>query len=841
MDQPTTSGSEVAGEGTAFGRYLVLGQVGVGAMGVVLAAYDPELDRKVALKLLRARDEARHPEEHARLRARLGREAKAIARLSHPNLISIYDVGMHGAQVFLAMEFMSGGTLREWLERAKPSRATILSVFVAVGRGLAAAHAQGLIHRDFKPENVLFDADGRPKVADFGLARLVHAEAAPAAPPATDHGVTVTSASALDANLTATGSLAGTPAYMAPEQFTNDPIDSRTDQFAFCAALYEALYGERPFAGDNVLAIASEVLTGTVRPAPREARVPAWLRSVLLRGLARDPTARFPSMDALIKILARDREGALRRRVLTSLAALVVVFAAGVATFTVVSHRQRLAAAVARDMGIAQSALAYAQHNARTLADPRSQAFAAFDRGDRAHGEALWGGVRAAADRIRAAFARALAAAERALTVDASHAHARALFVDVLEQRLRFELEQTGRLDEAELDRLRLYDQARASELARPARIRIETTPPGARVWLERYDTRVQRYLLRPREALGATPIAELDLEPGSLLATFEVPGRATVRIAVRLGAGERLALAVPLPPADAIPSGFVYVPAGRFWFGSAEDDDLRQTFLHAAPLHEVTTGAFLIAQHEVTYRQWLVYLRALPPDERRRRTPAAVDPPIHAVLRRLHDGRYQLRLGAAEQPYLVTEGDTLAYADRDRRSRQDWRDFPVAGVSFEDAAAYAAWLSRTGRVPGARLCSDQEWERAARGADGRRFPHGDVAAPDDFNHDVTYGRKARALGPDQVGSHPASRSPFGIDDLAGNVWEWVHDGRGQPLIRGGSWLYGQLTNRANNREPAGRSLRTPTLGVRICATAQDDASRSTANPGTPASEEMAP
>jgi len=157
------------------------------------------------------------------------------------------------------------------------------------------------------------------------------------------------------------------------------------------------------------------------------------------------------------------------------------------------------------------------------------------------------------------------------------------------------------------------------------------------------------------------------------------------------------------------------------------------------------------------------------------------------------------------------------------RRAEVAWSHLPVSGVSFEDAQAFAGWLDRTGRVPGARLCEEREWERAARGADGRGFPGGDRLEPDDANHDVTYERDALGFGPDEIGSHPASDSPFGVRDLAGNVWEWTTSAErpGAPMLRGGSYYQRSLDSRAENREPGEPRLRRVFLGVRICATPQ--------------------
>ena len=279
---------------THIGRYLVLKSIGEGGMGLVFAAYDPELDRKVAVKLVR-------PGYGDDLQRRLLREAQALAKLSHhPNIIHVYEVGALRDSVFLAMEYFEGQTLKLWQDRSEVSRREILAAYRAAGRGLEAAHAAGLVHRDFKAENVLIGADKQIRVIDFGLAREE-------------------STSSIDMNpgdsikaLTMTGTIMGTPAYMAPEQHAGGKVDPRTDQFSFCVSLYEALYGERPFAGQTIGELTDNVMKGTVQPPPRFQSVPPWIRRALLRGLSVDPEQRFPTIGDLLAELGHDR--AIRRR-----------------------------------------------------------------------------------------------------------------------------------------------------------------------------------------------------------------------------------------------------------------------------------------------------------------------------------------------------------------------------------------------------------------------------------------------------------------------------------------------------------------------------------------------
>ena len=236
--------------GARIGRYVVIESVGSGAMGVVYGAYDPELDRKIALKLLKPGQGAKE-----KARARLLREAQAMARLAHPNVVAVHDVGVFEDQVFLAMEFLGGGTIKSWLGDKPRSWREILAVFIAAGRGLVAAHAAGIVHRDYKPDNVLLDKEGRPRVVDFGIAR--QAEQVEGAVDDDGDGEDARGdlvktlregggAPAALLTLTKTGAVVGTPAYMAPEQFMGERGDDRSDQFSFCVALYEALYGERP-------------------------------------------------------------------------------------------------------------------------------------------------------------------------------------------------------------------------------------------------------------------------------------------------------------------------------------------------------------------------------------------------------------------------------------------------------------------------------------------------------------------------------------------------------------------------------------------------------------------
>jgi serine/threonine protein kinase len=348
---------------TQIGRYQIKQPLGSGGMGVVYAAYDPELDRDVAVKLLPPDEKHREVEAASE---RLRREAQITAKLAHPNVVTIYDVGSHDGAVYIAMELVDGPSLQVWMGQvARPWRET-MRMFFGAGLGLAAAHDAGLIHRDFKPANVLV-GDHRARVVDFGLARFGalsgiarvadDAEVESTAPSqsmlkkirdvsmtspntevtlqpgesgsskvpddtlvtgrvsdilatggradesivgVTQHGVGATMGDSISANEV----FVGTPAYMAPELFTGAGADARTDQFAYCVALYEGLYGERPFAGETASQIAENVLAHNLREAPERTRVPAWVRAIVVRGLAVDPDERHPNLRSLLASVA---------------------------------------------------------------------------------------------------------------------------------------------------------------------------------------------------------------------------------------------------------------------------------------------------------------------------------------------------------------------------------------------------------------------------------------------------------------------------------------------------------------------------------------------------------
>lgn len=309
--------------GDRISRYVVLEERGRGGMGVVYAAYDPELDRRVALKLLRPRvmGGVQHTDPEAR--ALLLHEAQSAAKLRHPNVTTVHDVGQtEGGSVFLAMEFVDGQDLREWLAESPPWR-EVLDAFIAAGRGLEAAHAAGIVHRDFKPGNVMRDASGQVMVTDFGLATALRRPEPSLDLRADENAVTADSLSPIGEGIV------GTPAYMPPEQYKGQPGDQRSDVFAFCVSLYEGLYGELPFQGRSVAELLQQVKTGNIE-TPKDREVPSWLRRIVVQGLSPKPEERWESMTPLLAALSQDPV-ARRHRMLTIASGAVVLIAVGAA------------------------------------------------------------------------------------------------------------------------------------------------------------------------------------------------------------------------------------------------------------------------------------------------------------------------------------------------------------------------------------------------------------------------------------------------------------------------------------------------------------------------------
>jgi eukaryotic-like serine/threonine-protein kinase len=538
-----------------------------------------------------------------------------------------------------------------------------------------------------------------------------------------------------------------------------------------------------------------------------------WKRRQMAETRALDPAGLTPPEAAFLA--AADR--AIRwRRVLGAGIAAVLVLGAVAVSLEIRKRARRELDATVEAQGAAASS---AQVTAREIASQRDvalrRAFGLFDDGRWTEGEAAWTEVEALAAREELQYRRAAEHIDSMLLLDPTRADLRGRAFELTLERLdRAERDRRRDLAVELASRLNAYgDPRRQARRHDEARLELTVAPNGTQVWIEHSGA--------ARHLAGVAPLPHVTLPPGSLVLVFEAPGHVPARLPILLARGETLAVRVALPTIESAPPGMLYVPPGRFLFGSADSSDTRRQMFNTVPLHEVSTDGYFIAAHEVTFGEWIAFLDALSPEERRSRRPRSNATVTTVALTEIAPRRWRLSLVPTVRTYTAETGQRLRYERRRRRADQDWARFPVSGVSYEDANAFAAWVDRTGRIPGARLCDEYEWERAARGADARIFPSGARLAPDDANIDVTYGREALAFGPDEVGSHPGSRSPVGADDMAGNVWEWTRSVQTPdvPVLRGGSWYQAEISARSLNRESGEPSLRTALIGVRLCAT----------------------
>ncbi|MCY1015044.1 bifunctional serine/threonine-protein kinase/formylglycine-generating enzyme family protein [Pyxidicoccus sp. MSG2] len=443
-----------------------------------------------------------------------------------------------------------------------------------------------------------------------------------------------------------------------------------------------------------------------------------------------------------------------------------------------------------------------------------------------------WTETLAMHDRTDAAYTRASQALERALSRDPRHAEARRLTAEVLYERVllaelfhqRRERDEWAQRLEREAD-ISKEGAEWLQRLRAPAELEVVTTPPGAQVELERYtqvEGRLRREPFPEAGSLGLTPISRLLLPEGSYALRITHPGRAPVEVPLLLTHGARETVRLTLP--TTVPDGYAYVPQGCFLLGSAEPEEVRR-FTYSPPIHRFCLNeGYLIGRREVTFGDWLAYLDDLPPDAPARRIleqPRFGDGGAVSLWKHPKDGWLFSFQHSREEFSAVKVGEDFVYTGRTRRNTADWRRFPLSGVSARDLDGYFYWLDRTKRLPGARLCGQHEWEYAARGADGRRYPHGDQLQPDDANVDETYDRQPTAFGPDMVGAHPDSVSPFGLEDMAGNAYELTRaatPGFGRVVLRGGAWYYDAFLAASADLSPGDPTARDARIGVRVCA-----------------------
>jgi formylglycine-generating enzyme required for sulfatase activity len=580
-----------------------------------------------------------------------------------------------------------------------------------------------------------------------------------------------------------------------------------------------------------MLSISVNVTTEQLRPLPKDRGVPTWLRRVIVRGLRVDPAARWDSMAALIRALETDPAVKFGRRVITGGAIAAVVVTVLVAWQWAARRRAEGEREIARAVDEAGVHLGRARAAATGARELRARAFGAFDSFQHDAGESAWTQTRAALPSADAAYEATEMTFERAYALDQTRSDIRDRLADARYEHLLFaeEFRMEGRAAVL-LERLASVDAdgRRRKTLTAPGTLTLHAVPALGHATLERYERDPATGRRNPKRVGPVRAAESAKLEPGSYRLVFEGEGLARVVYPFEATRGQQITVDLKLPPASSVPGDFVFVPAGAFWYGDA-DEQLRSQFLDTVPIHRRQTDAYLIAKHETTFAQWIAFLDAQPAAAR-----AKLAPHVSSLTRggagaaslRMFedDGGWRLEFQPTGRRYAARAGNPVVYVGRKTNVRQDWLSFPVSGISVDDAERYLAWLHETKRVPGARLCTDLEWERAARGADDRIFPHGDELRPDEANIDLTYGRVDSTYGPDGVGLHPASRSPFEIDDLAGNVLEFVASAhnRGEIVIRGGAYYFKPVNSRSTNRNIVPRTFRDVTTGFRVCAPVEE-------------------
>lgn len=493
---------------------------------------------------------------------------------------------------------------------------------------------------------------------------------------------------------------------------------------------------------------------------------------------------------------------------------------------------------VAEQVALANKAFASGRDLAARATRQREQAMALFDplppgefrspedpRLRRGRAEQQWREVlkqRAAADK---AYAQASRLLEQALYRDRDHVRAQQLLAELLYERVLL-AEEFYQRDEREEWAQRL-DWVTATfkeglqwrqKLLAPAELEFELDPPDASVTVERVESHDGQPRREPSQKEALTCVASpcrMRLPPGSYRLHAESPGRVPVMKPLLLAHGESRKVQLTLVKAR-VPEGYVYIAPGCFLLGSAEPELLRK-FMLSSPLHRFCLReGYLIGRHEVTFGEWVEYLDALPRGASARRILESGSFGLTGAVKLRKDGPgtdWHLDI------YRSRGAEPFTYPGRTQPV--DWRRLPLSGVSARDLKGYLDWLDSTGRLPGARLCDQNEWEYAARGADGRVYPHGNELQPDDANIDETYGRRPEAYGPDMVGSHPASDSPFGLQDMAGNAFEITRSTTpsfGEVVLRGGAWYYDSFGAYIANISAGDPTLRDAAIGVRVCA-----------------------
>lgn len=765
---------------TSATRYELGEPIAQGGMGRVIEARDLNIDRTVAMKLL-----IKGKDEQLGMQLRFTEEAQITGQLQHPNIVPVYDLGAHkDGQLYFTMKLVRGRTLRDVLKALRRgddeteqafTRTRLLASFQQVCMGIAYAHSRNVVHRDLKPSNIMFGDFGEILVMDWGLAKILRRR--------TDVDGNVSShRMGMSRWATRHGEVIGTPGYMPPELALGnlDEVDERSDVYSLGAILYEILTLRPPYTGRDARAIIRKMLRERVVPPRKRAparNIPAELEEICMRCLAKDIDQRYPSVLELHGALQAFLEGAMEQ------------------------ERQRKEAArhTRTARGHVDDYRAHTRAVERLMAEVEDHRLRLAPWAGAERRRALWDAQQrldlARRERVES-FTRAAQSFRQALVCNPEDADAREGLCQLYWGGF-LQSEHEG--DHAAMVQyetvLRAVDTGNYAELLRgDGRLQVETDPPGARAVLFDY-AEIDKILTpqNPRD-LGRTPVVVDPLPMGSYLLVLRAPGLRDTQVPVRIERLGETHLVVRLRTDRALGAGFVYIPGGQMTIGGDR---------HASwglPRQTVEVADFCLSRLPVSGRQYLDFLNALATtdlEQARRRAP---------------------RLFAGGGMLFDEAGGRFRIPERDPNGIPWDPNWPVFGVSFDDALAYCRWRSALDGVR-YRLPTEIEWEVAARGADLRCFPWGDTWEP-------TYCKSAHArpgaahLEP--CGSFPTDRSPYGVMDLAGGVSDWTVSPAGSEgehadrICRGGSWNHLDLHARAASRHAMAPAAVSVSVGFRL-------------------------
>ncbi len=768
------------------GRFQTLGEIGRGGMGRVLKASDPELGRTVAVKVLI--DPSQVTDEQL---ARFASEARITSQLEHPNIVPVYDMGATAdGLVFFVMKKVVGRSLREIIDALAAgdeesariwTLRRLLTTFVAVCNGVAFANDRGVLHRDIKPDNIMLGQYGEVLLMDWGVARLIGAPAEPLqAPQDTSFG---------SVPVTLDGVTVGTPGYMSPEQGKGDTatLDSPSDVFSLGAVLYELLTLTRAYRGANVYATLFASVSGPPQD-PRERApdrgIPAELAEVCLRAVEYESADRYPTAGALAAAIEEFLEGSKRREA----AALHLVEAESAWV------RYRAALAERAELEVQRRRLETSLEPWLPIEEKREL----LD---------VWERIATLGPESAEAFSELTAGCEGALSRDPGNPAARQLLARAHYARFE-EAETAGDAEDQAYFRRRVlaYDDDGhfAVLLAGIGAVSLRTDPLGATVTCARFDRRSLVWTPVDERSLGQTPLVEVPLEPGSWLLTVSAPGRASMSYPVYLGRGQHWDGGdepIPLLSRAELAPSERYVPAGPF--GCGGDPDAPDSLVAADPW----LPGFVVDALPVTVEQWCTFVNAVAlrdPDEAWARVPR-----VESGMKAAHKGHYWERPPAGT-PYEVPEVDR----DGDR-----WDpSWPVFGITWADAMAYAAWRADETGEPW-QLLPELWWEKAARGVDRRAYPWGNRL---DASLCKMKESRAGVARPEPVGTFVGDVSVYGVRDTAGGLRDWCaeesfDDDSNRRVVRGGAWGSARAFCRSAWRGGLPAWAVSAYVGLRLC------------------------